>query len=166
MLSQSECDMSNPEQFAAWAFAAGVPDPRGDRYPNQPLVPAKCFGALSAMLWDLGFRHHEDLQTKWVGERSGPTRNFEAWGTTDIKPGDIMGDVAAMAVEQFPEIAAKIAAVKPEDHQAALDEQGKQLLSALERLAEANELLKANQASADAAIAAVSAEGEADGGST
>lgn len=137
MLSQNDCDMENPEQFAAWAFAAGVPDPRGEQYPHQPLIPAKCFAGLSKMLWDFGFRWHEDKQTKWVAPRSGPTRNFEAWGATDIKPEDIMGDVAQMAVEQFPEVAAKVAAVTPENHQEALEEATKDLLSKIERLNEA-----------------------------
>lgn len=167
MLVQSECDMENPEQFAAWAFAAGVPDPRGERYAYQPLIPGKCHAVFSRLLWDLGFRHHAELQTKWVGERSGPMRNFEAWGSTDVKPEDIMGDVAAMAAEQFPEVAAKIAAIEPGKQQEAVEAQAKELLSALDRLREANELLKAQSQNADAAIAAVAEDaGEADGGAT
>ena len=157
MLVQSECNMDDPEQFAAWAFAAGVPDPRGERYPNQPLIPAKCFPALSKMLWDFGFRFDPEKQTKWVGQRSGPTRNFEAWGTTDIKPEDIMGDLAQMAAEEFPEVAAKVAAVTPENHKEAFEAQAKELLSALDRLKAANELMNEQMAGA---------RGEADGGST
>ncbi|WP_124712912.1 phage gene 29 protein family protein [Mycolicibacterium nivoides] len=165
MLSQNDCDMENPEQFAAWAFAAGVPDPRGERYPNQPLIPAKCFGGLSQMLWDFGFRWHEDKQTKWVSPRTGPTRNFEAWGTTDIKPEDILDDVAQMAVEEFPQIAAKVAAVTPEKHQEALEEATKDLLSKIERLNEARSRMESRLAERE--DREVTPEAEAvDGGST
>jgi hypothetical protein len=156
--------MNNPEEFAAWAFGAGVPDPRGERYPNQPLIPGKCFGPLSKMLWDLGFRHHDDLQTKWVGVASGPMRNFEAWGTTDIKPEDIVADVAAMAVDQFPEVAAKVAAVTPETHKEALESATADLVEKLNRLNAARERLTAQQAAASQAATA-EAEG-ADGGAT
>lgn len=81
--SQFDSDMENPDEFAAWAFAAGIPDPRGQEWGHQPLVPAPCFPALSRMLWDMGFRHHADLQTKWVGDFSGPERNFVAVGLSD-----------------------------------------------------------------------------------
>lgn len=146
MLSQKDADFENPEEFAAWAFAAGVPDPRGPRHQNQPLIPAKCAPGLSQMLWDMGFRHHEELQTKWVGQASGPTRNFEAWGTTDINPEDILGDVAAFAADQFPDVAERVSRVTPETHKQALAEQTEQLLSALDRLKEAQEKMSARLA--------------------
>ena len=144
MLSQKDADMNDPEQFCAWAFAAGVPDPRGDKYQPQPLVPAKCTPGLSRMLWNLGFRHHPELQTEWVNPASGPTRNFEAWGTTKINPEDILGDVAAFAADQFPDVAERVSKVTPETHKQALAEQAEQLLSSVARLQEAQERLNAH----------------------
>ena len=91
--------MTKPTEFAAWPFSAGIPDPRGDRYPHQPLVPPQCFPALSQMLWDLGFRHHEEEQVKWVNPRSGPAMNFEAWGLTDKSPAEVAEELAKSSPE-------------------------------------------------------------------
>lgn len=100
--SQFDSDMENPEEFAAWAFAAGIPDPRGPEWGHQPLVPAPCFPALSRMLWDMGFRHHADLQTKWVADFSGPERNFVAAGLSD-EPVAPKADPRAVARKVDPE---------------------------------------------------------------
>jgi hypothetical protein len=115
-----------------------VPDPRSKnfpgRFPNQPLINPNCFGALSELLWDLGFRHHEDLQTKWVKPLSGPASNFSVWDITDVKP-----HAAEMLVDQFPEVAKKLEKVTPENHQEALREQSAALKESLKRLESAQE---------------------------
>lgn len=104
-IRQDQADMNDPEQFAAWVWAAGIPDARGERYPNQPMIPAPNFPAVSAMLWALGFRHHAELQTQWVKSAFGPDMNFQAWGLTDVAP-----VAAEMLVDQSPEQAAAVAA--------------------------------------------------------
>lgn len=138
-ISQSEADMEDPEQFAAWAFAAGVPDGRGEKFPHQPMIPAVNFKALSRMLWDMGFRHHSELQTKWVNARpaTSPSMNFEAWGTTDVKPEQI-----SELVEKEPEVAAKVAdigerlanAKSEEERQAIQAEVKNQVMRQLEQI--------------------------------
>lgn len=103
---QSECDPNNPEEAFVWMFAAGVPDPRGEKFPHQPMIPPQCLPVLSKMIWDMGGRFHPELQTKWVKPRSGVLMNFEAWGTTDVKPEQIQE-----LAEQEPEVAEQIAGI-------------------------------------------------------
>ena len=139
---QHESDMENPAEFAAWAFAAGVPDPRGDRFGNQPLIPAPCFPALSQMLWDFGFRHHADLQTKWVPEYPGPDRNLLALGVTDKEPEKLTALAAEMLIDQFPAVAEKLSKVTPENRDQFIQEQAGEWLSAMARLKAATERLR------------------------
>lgn len=129
--------MENPEEFAAWAFAAGVPDPRGERYGYQPLIPAPCFPALSKMLWDLGFRHHDDLQTQWIPDYMGPDRNHIALGVTDVNPGNVVERAAEMVADQFPEVARRLSSVTAENRDQVVAEQAQALLSSMERLKQA-----------------------------
>lgn len=138
---QHESDMESPEEFAAWAFAAGVPDPRGEKFGYQPLIPAPCFPALSRMLWELGFRHHADLQTRWVGDYSGPDRNFVALGVTDQEP-DLVKSAAEMIVDQFPEVADRLSRVNAENRDEVIREQAEALMSSLARLEAATARLR------------------------
>lgn len=133
---QSESDMNNPEEFAAWAFAAGIPDPRGQQFPNQPLIPAPCFAMLSSMLWDLGFRHNPDLQTKWVADYAGPDRNLVALGLSD-SPDTVMDRAVEMLADQFPDVAARVATVTPGNRDQVVAEQAEALRKSLDRLREA-----------------------------
>lgn len=139
---QFESDMSSPEEFAAWAFAAGVPDPRGDTFGYQPLIPAPCFPKLSKMLWDFGFRHHADLQTHWVADYSGPDRNLVALGVTDISPEAIVEQATEMLAEQFPEVAAHIAQMTEENREQVIAERVELLRASLEKLREATNKLE------------------------
>lgn len=179
--TQAECDLESPDEMFAWAFAAGVPDPRdpeGKKFPPLPLINPNCFAGFSRMLYEMGFRFHPELQKLWVKPSSGPTRNFEAWGATDVAP-----DVAAMVVEQFPEVARDIAAVTPTNQKQKLEEQAVRLLESVARLKEARDrMAKEKGASPDteaatavvdaitAAAAAASASGVTaevpDGGAT
>lgn len=136
--TQDESDLSVPEEMFGWMFAAGIPDPRGDKFPNQPLVPATCFPALSKMLYDFGCRFHPEEQKIWVEKASGPTRNFEAWGTTNVKP---EVDAAAMLADIAPEKAALLAQVTPQNHKDVLAKTTADLLESLERLKVAREAM-------------------------
>jgi hypothetical protein len=63
---QKNCDPNKKKEMAAWVWAAGVPDPRDIADVRIPLVlPQLCEG-ISEMLWDFGFRHHPDLQKRWI----------------------------------------------------------------------------------------------------
>ncbi|AGT12628.1 minor tail protein [Mycobacterium phage Whirlwind] len=146
--TQAESNLDDPKEMFAWMFAAGVPDPRDTdgKFPNQPLIPPMCFPALSEMLYKMGARFHPELQTMWVKPGVGPERNFQANGTTDIKPEDIEGDVAEMLADQFPEIAQKIREVTPATHQAALEQTSKELLANLAELKKARAQMEGGSA--------------------
>lgn len=131
---QLQSNMDDPQEFAAWAFAAGVPDPRGDSFGYQPLIPAPCFSGVSQMLWDFGFRHHADLQTKWVPEYLGPDRNQIALGVTASSPDEVIKQAAEMLVDQFPDVAQRISGMTPENQDEVIKAQAEQLLSSMERL--------------------------------
>lgn len=129
---QSESNMDDPKEFAAWAFAAGIPDPRGHTF--QTLVPPACFPAISHMLWELGFRHHAELQTKWVPDYQGSDRNFVALGLTDSEPSDVIAQAMEMVVDQFPDVAARIASMTPENRDEVVALQARELLASVEKL--------------------------------
>lgn len=131
---QSESNMDDPKEFAAWAFAAGIPDPRYKSLTFQPLIPAPCFPTISEMLWDLGFRHHPDLQTKWVPEYSGGDRNLLPLGLTDVGPENVVPLAAEMVADQFPEVAERIRQMNPENRDEAIKAQAAELLASVERL--------------------------------
>lgn len=137
--TQAESDMSNPQEVFAWMFAAGVPDPRDKgegKYRNQPLIPPQCYGALSQMLWDFGCRFVPEAQTKWIKAADGPLKNFSVGELTD-KPDELLQHAAAVVAEQFPEVAAEVAAVQPGDHAKALKEFEGRILDSVSRLREA-----------------------------
>jgi hypothetical protein len=90
------------------------------------------------MLWNFGFRHHPELQTKWVKPEQGQFKNFIVWPTVDFKP-----DAAQMLIEEFPEIARTLANVTPANHREMAKEQGEALLEALEKLRKATEAQEA-----------------------
>lgn len=139
---QFQSNMDSPDEFAAWAFAAGVPDPRGESFGYQPLIPAPCFPMLSRMLWDFGFRHHSELQTKWVSEYSGPDRNLVALGVTDVSPEELLEQATEMLVDQFPEVAERIAEVTVENREELIAERLASLRSSLDKLKEATSKLE------------------------
>lgn len=129
---QSQSNMDDPREFAAWAFAAGVPDPRGHGY--QTLIPAPCFPVISEMLWNFGFRHHADLQTKWVPEYFGPDRNMVALGLTDSDPKDVVAAATEMVVDQFPDVAARLAGMNEHNRDEVIAAQARELLASVEKL--------------------------------
>lgn len=137
--TQAESNLDDPQEVFAWMFSAGVPDPRDKgegKYRNQPIIPPQCWPALSQMLWDFGCRFHADKQTKWIKPPTGPLRNFSI-GELTSDPDELVAQAAAMAADQFPEIAAEIAQVQPGDHEQALKEFEGRLLDSVSRLREA-----------------------------
>lgn len=131
---QSDSNMDDPKEHFAWAFAAGVPDPRYNNLTFQSLIPAPCFAAISEMLWHFGFRHHPELQTKWVPEYAGADRNLLALGVTDVSPENVVELAAEMVADQFPDVAARIASMTPENRDEVIAAQARDLLSAVEKL--------------------------------
>ena len=139
---QGQSDMDDPQEFAAWAFASGVPDPRGESFGFQPLIPAPCFAGVSQMLWDFGFRHHADLQTKWVPDYAGPNRNQIALGVTSTSPEEVLQQAAEMLVDQFPDVAERLSGMTPENKDVVIQRQAEQLLSSMDRLRAATAKLR------------------------
>lgn len=135
---QSDSNMDDPKEHFAWAFAAGVPDPRYNNLTFQTLIPAPCFAAISEMLWHFGFRHHPELQTKWIPEYSGADRNLLALGVTDVNPENVVELAAEMVADQFPDVAARIASMTPENRDEVIAAQARDLLSAVEKLRNAS----------------------------
>lgn len=88
-------------------------------------------------MWELGFRHHPELQTKWIKPVTGSTRNFTTWDVTEIMP-----TAVEMLVEEFPEKAKSLAAVTPESHKQEVKERGDALMNKLEALQAAIENMK------------------------
>jgi hypothetical protein len=138
---QADSNMSDPQEFSAWAFAAGVPDPRGEQFGHQPLIPAPCFPAVSQMLWDFGFRHDASLQTKWVPDYVGPDRNHIALGVSENNPAEAMQLAAEMLVDQYPDIADKISEITPENRDAVMREQAEELMASIAKLQAATAVL-------------------------
>lgn len=132
---QSECNMDDPAEFAVWALAAGVPDPRtAAGMPNLPLIPPMCFAEYSKLLWDFGFRHHEDKQTKWVGESAGPGGGLAVRPVVDVKPDEVRNLAAQMLAEQFPDAAARLSEVTAETRDAEVAAAASRLTDSLARL--------------------------------
>lgn len=131
---QSESNMDDPREFAAWAFAAGVPNPKGKHLGFQSLIPPPCYAVLSEMLWNFGFRHHPELQTQWVPEYSGADRNFMPLGVSDSDPDDVIAKATEMLVDQFPDVAARVASMTPENRDELVREQARDLLASVEKL--------------------------------
>lgn len=68
---QRDCPRDDPKKFAAWAWAAGIPDPGVNRPEPIPLISPPLVEGVSKMLWDFGFRHHAELQTQWIEGAAG-----------------------------------------------------------------------------------------------
>ena len=141
--TQAECNVDDPREMFAWMFAAGVPDPRGSgKFPNQPLIPPVCYGAFSEMLYKMGARFHPELQELWVRDEKATHGAFQCAETTDVKPKDIEKLVVDMAVDQYPDMAARIAAATARGDEARrelLDQVTRDLMANLRKINEAAE---------------------------
>lgn len=139
---QVDSNMDDPKEFAAWAFAAGIPDPRYKSVTFNSIVPAPCFPAISEMLWDFGFRHHPELQTKWVNGYSGGDRNIVPVGLTDTDPdavdsSNVVEYAAEMVADQFPDVADRIRQMNPENRDEMIRDQAQELLKSVQKLQKA-----------------------------
>lgn len=136
---QSQSNMDDPKEFAAWAFAAGIPDPRYKNLTFNTLIPAPCFPAISEMLWHFGFRHHPELQTKWVNGYTGGDRNIMPLGTVETDPDSVTSEnvvefAAEMVADQFPQVADRIRQMNPENRDELIREQAQELLQSVQKL--------------------------------
>lgn len=116
---QKDCDPQDPKKHASWCWAAGIPDPSPARPMPIPLIAPQLVEGISQMLWDFGFRHHSDLQVKWIDGAAG-------LGTianiSESKPRDQMSEQA----EEFlsannPELLEMIRNASAEDKQTLLE---------------------------------------------
>lgn len=67
------CDPTDPEEFALWAFAA-LPHQNGGQF----IMPIEYFRLVSKRLWDLGFRQVEEPTLEYVP----PSANDPNWATS------------------------------------------------------------------------------------
>lgn len=68
---QRDCPADDPKKFAAWCWASGIPDPSPVRPQPIPLISPQLVEGVSEMLWEFGYRWHEDKQTKWIEGGAG-----------------------------------------------------------------------------------------------
>lgn len=148
-LQQEQADMSDPRQHFAWALQFfPSPNPQMGEVPIQPAVRP----GLSEMLWDLGYRHNPELQTKWfvpgdhpeAGWMNVPSlvnaeerRQYEAVHDDPEAENDKWRETAeAMLGKLDPKLVERIKSMTPEERAAAVEVQRKQIPAAFERLAE------------------------------
>jgi hypothetical protein len=148
-LRQEQADMTDPRQHFAWALPF-FPSPNtqmGD-VPIQPSVRP----GLSQMLWDLGFRHHPELQTKWLVPGDHPEagwmnvpslvdaeqyRQYQAVHDDPDAENERWRQTAeALLGKLDPKLVDRIKKMTPEERAAAAEVQRQQLPAAFERLAE------------------------------
>lgn len=88
-------------------------------------------------MWELGFRHHPELQERWLKPASGQLRNFTTWDLVEVMP-----TAAEMVVEEFPEVVKTLAKVTPENHKQMVKEQEAKVTDMLAKLQAAVEGMK------------------------
>lgn len=149
VLQQEQADMSDPRQHFAWALQFfPSPNPQMGEVPIQPAVR----GPLSQMLWDLGFRHNPELQTKWFVPGDHPEagwmnvsslvdaeeyRQHQAVHDDPEAENDKWRQTAeAMLGKLDPKLVDRIKNMSPDERAAAVEVQRKQIPAAFERLAE------------------------------
>jgi hypothetical protein len=148
-LQQAAADMTDPRQHFAWALNS-FPSPN-TQMGDVPIHPTVRPG-MSQMLWDLGFRHHEELQTKWFVPGDHPEagyldpprlvdaeeyRQYMAVHADPEAADEKWRDTAeALLTKLDPKLAQRIKDMTPEERAAAADVQRQNLPAAFERLAE------------------------------
>jgi hypothetical protein len=146
-ITQATADMDDPRQHFAWALSS-FPAPNQDMgdVAIHPMVrPEK-----SQRLWDLGFRHHPDLQTKWfiagdhpeAGYLNVPTLVDEAahaeyqaaHADPEAETEKWRATAEAMLGKLDPKLVARINSMTEEEKAAAREVQREQVPAAIERL--------------------------------
>ncbi|MEV6432566.1 hypothetical protein [Nocardia sp. NPDC051463] len=148
-LQQSAADMNDPRQHFAWALNS-FPSPNqqmGD-VPIHPMVRP----LMSQLLWDFGFRHDPELQTKWLIPGDHPeagylnvpavvdAEQYEQWAAVHADP-DLANEkwrdtAEALLGKLDPKMLDRINNMTPEQRAAAAEMQREQLPAAFERLAQ------------------------------
>jgi hypothetical protein len=148
-VTQANADMSDPRQHHAWALGSfPAPNRQMGDVALHPLVVAE----FSERLTDFGFRHHPELQTKWLIPGDHPEagylnvpkivdrEEYEAWLATQSDPAAAEQSMRAKAEEVLgkvnPRLLERINSMTDEERQAELAEQRAQLPAAFDRLAE------------------------------
>lgn len=148
-ITQETADMSDPSQHFAWAVPS-FPAPNKDM--GDVPVPASVRPELSQRLWDLGFRHVADLQTKWFIPGDHPEggwlnipelvdrAKYDAHREKNTNPDGAAEQWQATAEALLgrldPKLAQRIADMTPEQRAAAAAVQREQLPAAMQRLAQ------------------------------
>lgn len=110
---QQDCDPENPKRHAAWCWAAGIPDPAPARPLPIPLIPPQLAEGISEMLWHFGFRHHPELQTKWIEGSAG--LGMLAKIVDNAPKSDFSALAREFLSEKKPEILAEIDAAETQE---------------------------------------------------
>lgn len=148
-ITQETADMSDPRQHFAWAIPS-FPAPNKDM--GDVPVPTPVRPELSQRWWDLGFRHHADLQTKWFVPGDHPEagylnvpelverEKYDAYhakhADPDAEAGKWQATAEALLGRLDPKLAQRIADMTPEQRAAAAAVQREQLPAAMQRLAQ------------------------------
>lgn len=117
---QKNCDPEVKKQMASWCWAAGVPDPRQGEHMRIPLVLPQLCESMSEMLWDFGFRHHPELQKKWI---EGVGSVGVVAEVVDSPPGDFLEEVGPeFLAEHNPELLEMVRNASPEEKEKVLQD--------------------------------------------
>lgn len=148
-VQQAAADMTDPRQHFAWALAF-FPSPN-QQMGDVPIHPTVRPG-MSQMLWDLGYRHHADLQTKWLLPGDHPEAGYlnvpvlvdaeeyqqymAAHADPDVENEQWRDTAAQLLGKLDPKLLARIENMTPEQKAAAASLMAKdQVPAAFERLA-------------------------------
>lgn len=111
---QKDCDPDNPKEFAAWCWAAGIPDPSPVRPAPIPLIAPMLVEGISEMLWNFGYRYHPELQVRWIDGMAGlATVADVSESKPEVDPFDRMAEDFLSA--NNPKLLEAIRMAKPED---------------------------------------------------
>ncbi|MEU2013115.1 hypothetical protein [Nocardia sp. NPDC019302] len=157
-LQQDAADMTDPRQHFAWALNF-FPSPN-QQMGDVPIHPTVRPG-MSQMLWDLGYRHQPELQTKWfvpgdhpeAGYLNVPTlvdaEQYQQYHAVHEDPeteNEKWRDTAeALLGKLDPKLVERIRNMTPEERAAAAEVQRQQLPAAFDRLAELKKQLDGEQ---------------------
>lgn len=148
-LTQNSADMEDPRQHFAWAFPSfPAPNPQMGDVPVHPMVRPE----LSQRWWDMGFRHHPELQKKWFIPGDHPEAGYlnvpklvseteyveylAAHADPDVEAEKWHTTAEAILGKLDPKLATRIKSMTPEEKAAAREVQKQQIPAAFERLAQ------------------------------
>ncbi|MBV7294935.1 DUF2744 domain-containing protein [Corynebacterium sp. TAE3-ERU12] len=77
---QDKCDPESPDEHLLWALM-GLPGPGATAV---MLVPEPALRQWSKHLWECGFRHHPELQTRRYEPPSDPLSGGGEWVNHDV----------------------------------------------------------------------------------